>query len=74
MSQPVLPTRPDLMHCVQTRRWRTVPPETALTRCTLGFHFFLVLLLAWETLLPKPGPLPQIEHFAMTSSVENNLR
>jgi hypothetical protein len=54
MNQSAFDTRPDLMHCVQTR--------------ILGFQTFLLLLLAWETLFPKLGPLPQIAHFAMRSS------
>lgn len=68
MSQTAFETRPDLMHCVQTWRRLTVPLVTVFTRCTLGFQTFLVRLLAWETLFPKLGPLPQIAHFAMSTS------
>lgn len=68
MNQTAFVTFPDLMHCVQTLRRRTVPLLTVRTFCTLGFHFFRFRLLAWETLFPKFGPLPQIEHFAMASS------
>lgn len=68
MNQRVFKTRPDLMHCVQTWTRRTDPLEMVFTRCTLGFQTFLVLLFAWETLFPKLGPLPQMEHFAMSPS------
>jgi hypothetical protein len=68
LNQSAFDTRPDLMHCVQTRTRRTVPLSTVFTRCTLGFQTFLFLLLAWDTLFPKLGPLPQIAHFAMRSS------
>ena len=68
MNQTAFETLPDLMHCVQTGSRRTVPPLTVRTRCTLGFHTFRFRLLAWDTLLPKLGPLPQIAHFAMASS------
>jgi hypothetical protein len=30
-------------------------------------------LLAWETLFPKLGPFPQIEHLAIVSSVIKTL-
>ena len=73
MSQTAFETRPDLMHCVQTRTRRTVPSVTVFTRCTLGFHTFRFRLLAWETLFPKLGPLPQIAHFAMSSSEVKTL-
>jgi hypothetical protein len=46
---------------------------TVFTRCTLGFQTFLLRLLAWETLFPKLGPLPQIAHFAMGSSAIKTL-
>ena len=36
------------------------PSTTALTRCKLGFQRRFVTLCAWDTLLPKRGPLPQI--------------
>ena len=68
MNQEAFTTRPDLMHRVQAWTRRTVPPDTVLTRCTLGLQVFRVLLFAWDTLLPNEGPLPQISHFAMTSS------
>jgi hypothetical protein len=68
MSQRAFDTRPDLMHWVQTGRRRTVPPSIVFTRWTLGFQTFLLLLFEWETLFPKLGPLPQIAHFAMSSS------
>src|SRR5512143_3026025 len=37
-----------------------------------GCHTLAVRLLAWETLFPKLGALPQIAHFAMASSVIGN--
>ncbi len=68
MNQGDFDISPDLMHCVQAWTRRTVPLVTVFTRCTLGFHFFRDRLLAWETLFPKLGPFPQIEHLAMVSS------
>ena len=73
MSQMAFDTRPDLMHCVQAWMCRTVPLVTVFTRCTLGFQTFLLRLLAWDTLFPKLGPLPQIAHFAMGSSAMKTL-
>jgi len=67
--QIALTTFPDLMHWVQTLMCRIVPFWIAFTRCTFGRQTFRVRLLAWETLFPNPGPFPQIEHFAMTTSV-----
>src|SRR5512140_2564158 len=37
-----------------------------------GCHTLAVRLLAWETLCPKLGALPQIAHLAMGSSVSGN--
>lgn len=51
------------MQRVQTLMVRTVPLLTALTFCRLGYQVVRVLLLAWLTLLPVLGPLPQISHF-----------
>jgi hypothetical protein len=73
MSQMAFDTRPDLMHCVQTWRCRTVPLATVFTRCTLGLQIFRLRLLAWETLFPKLGLLPQIAHLAMGSSTMKTL-
>jgi hypothetical protein len=63
-----LTTRPDLMHAVHAWMWRTVPPSTVFTRWMFGCHTLAVRLLAWETLCPKLGALPQIAHLAMGSS------
>jgi hypothetical protein len=68
-GQTALVTLPDLMHWVQTLMYRTVPFRTAFTRWMLGRQTFDVLLLAWETLCPKPGPLPQSVHLAIGTSV-----
>lgn len=55
------------MHLVHTLVFLVFPPALAI--CTvfkLGSQRRLVLLCAWETLLPVTGPLPQISHtFAM---------
>jgi hypothetical protein len=48
------------MQRVQTRMRLTPPAVAARTSCRLGFHRRLVLLLAWLTLLPTEGRLPQI--------------
>jgi len=68
MNQIALTTRPALMHWVHTRTCRTVPFEIVFTRWMLGIQVFFVLLLAWDTLCPKLGPLPQTAHLAMMSS------
>jgi hypothetical protein len=57
-----LTTFPDRMQEVQARMRLGVPSMTARTRCKLGYQRRLVLLLAWLTLCPKVGPLPQISH------------
>lgn len=58
------------MHLVHTLVFWVFPP--ALAMCTvfkLGSQRLLVLLCAWDTLLPVTGPLPQISHtFAMIFS------
>jgi hypothetical protein len=55
------------MHLVHTLVFWVFPPPLAM--CTvfkLGSQRLLVLLCAWDTLLPVTGPLPQISHtFAM---------
>jgi hypothetical protein len=53
-------TRPLLRQRVQTRMRLMPPPAAARTSCKLGFQRRLVLLLAWLTLLPTDGRLPQI--------------
>ena len=61
--QAAFTTAPDLMHLVHTLVFWVFPPELAI--CTvfkLGSQRLLVLLWAWETLLPVTGPLPQISH------------
>jgi hypothetical protein len=51
------------MHLVQTRERRTPPlAVTMRTRLRFGSQRRRVLLLAWETLFPVTGPLPQISH------------
>jgi len=50
---------------VQAYRRRGVPLTIALTRFTFGFHILLLRLCEWDTLIPKPTPLPQISHFAI---------
>jgi hypothetical protein len=50
------------MQRVQTLMLLTVPFLTALIFCRFGRQILLVLLLAWLTLFPKLGPLPQISH------------
>ncbi len=55
-------TLPDRMHLVHTLMRRGAPSIIARTRCRLGYQRRFVLLLAWLTLCPKTGPLPQISH------------
>jgi hypothetical protein len=47
----------------------TVPGATwARTAWMFGFHRRLVRRWEWDTLIPKPGPLPQTSHTAATSA------
>lgn len=57
-----LVTAPDLMQRVQTLTVRTVPLLIALTFCRFGYQVVRDLLLAWLTLFPVLGPLPQTSH------------
>ena len=53
-------TLPALMHEVQTFIRRVVPPPAGVwTVWMFGFHRRLVRRCEWDTLWPKPGPLPQ---------------
>jgi hypothetical protein len=63
LTYRALVTEPERMQRVQTLMVRTVPLLTAFTFCRLGYQVVRVLLLAWLTLLPLLGPLPQISHF-----------
>src|SRR5579863_6441449 len=54
------------MHDVQTWRRLGAPPTIARTRWMFGFQRRLVRRCEWETLIPKPGCLPQISHTAAT--------
>jgi hypothetical protein len=62
-NQAVFTTAPERMQRVQTLILLVLPPAVA---CRTVFRFgnqrLLVLLCAWETLLPTIGPLPQISH------------
>jgi len=59
-----LVTEPERMQRVQTLMVDTLPlAALAFTFCRLGYQVVRVLLLAWLTLLPVLGPLPQISHF-----------
>jgi hypothetical protein len=62
-SYRALVTLPERMQLVQTFFLTTVPFSSTLTLWMLAFHFLLVCLLEWETLLPDTWPLPQISHF-----------
>jgi hypothetical protein len=54
-------------HCVQTRAVRCTPRSSIRTDWRLGSQRRLVLFIAWLTLLPALGPLPQIsQRFAIT--------
>ena len=61
-AHALLRTRPLRIQRVQTRMRPTPPALAARISCRLGFQRRLVLLLAWLTLLPTEGCLPQIEH------------
>lgn len=59
-------TLPALMHEVQAFSFFGVRPITARTVWMLGFQRRLVRRCECETLLPKPGPLPQTSQLAAT--------
>jgi hypothetical protein len=58
------------MHEVQTRSRRRVPPTIARTTWMFGFQRRGVRRCEWETLLPKPGLLPQISQTEATVSLQ----
>ena len=53
----------DLMHLVHTLALLTVPLSLILTDWIFAFHFLLVCLLEWETVLPETCPFPHTSHF-----------
>jgi hypothetical protein len=52
-------------HLVQTLIVLGVPLTNALTLRIFGFHFLLVRLIEWLTLLPNTVVLSQIAHLAI---------
>lgn len=52
------------MQPLQTRMRLLALASLAFTGCRLTFQRRRVALLAWETLLPNCGPLPQMSHLA----------
>jgi hypothetical protein len=60
IAQALLRTLPLRIQRVHTRIRCTPPLIAARTSCRFGFHRRLVLLLAWLTLFPTEGCLPQI--------------
>ena len=59
---------PERMQRVQTSSFFTPPPTFARTDWRLGFHRRRVRLLAWLTVLPVDGPLPQISQVRAIST------
>src|SRR5439155_2446914 len=60
-------TLPALMHEVHTFIRRVVPPPAGTrTVWMLGFQRRFVRRCEWDTLWPKPGPLPQTSHTLAT--------
>src|SRR5580698_2149577 len=55
-------TRFERRQFVQTRAVRWVPRSSIRTACRFGSQRRLVLFIAWLTLLPAIGPLPQTSH------------
>src|SRR3984885_7739025 len=55
-------TRLERKQFVQTRAVRWVPRSSIRTACKFGSQRRLVLFIAWLTLLPAIGPLPQTSH------------
>jgi hypothetical protein len=62
-------TFPALMQDVHTCSRLGVPLTVACTTWMLGFQRRGVRRCEWETLLPKPGPLPQMSQTAATGSL-----
>src|SRR5580693_6011918 len=58
------------MQDVQTFRRRGVLPTSARTLCMFGFQRRGVRRCENDTLLPKPGPLPQTSQTAATVSLQ----
>src|ERR1041384_6243575 len=55
------------MHEVQTWSFLVVPPPAGVrTDWMFGFQRRLVRRCEWDTLWPKPGPLPQTSHTLAT--------
>jgi hypothetical protein len=71
-----LVTLPERMHLVQTFALLTVPLSLTLTVWIFAFHFLLVCLFEWDTLLPETWPLPQTEHLLdiMRTSFKGKIR
>ena len=62
-------TLPALMHDVQTFNFLVVPPPAGVrTDWMFGFQRRLVRRCEWDTLWPKPGPLPQTSHTLATGN------
>jgi hypothetical protein len=62
------------MQEVHTRMRLVVPPTVARTTWMLGFQRRGVRRCEWETLLPKPGPLPQTSQTEATGSLHCDRR
>src|ERR1022692_1647354 len=62
-------TLPALIQEVHTCSRLVVPPTLARTGWMLGFQRRRVRRCEWETLLPKPGPLPQTSQTEATGSL-----
>src|SRR5258707_11656509 len=60
------------MQDVQTRTRRLVPPAVVRIIWMFGFQRRGVRRCEWETLLPNPGPLPQISQTADTGAPLQN--
>src|ERR1044071_5094218 len=55
------------MHEVQTFSFLVVPPRGGVrTDCLVGSQRRFVRRCEWDTLWPKPGPLPQTSHTLAT--------
>jgi hypothetical protein len=68
MSQPAFWILPAEIQLVQARMRMRVPfAVTIRTGCRFGRQRRLVLLLAWLTLFPLRGPLPQTAQMAAIS-------
>jgi hypothetical protein len=61
------------MQLAHTRSFLGVPSTIAFTACRFTFQRRRVMLCAWEMLLPKRGPLPQMSQVCAIVELQISL-